>query len=155
MQAVPLLLALPLFLWSAWTDYRFMRIRNVVVLAALAVFVLTVPFIGVQEALYRGLAALLVFAVAFSMFAVRALGGGDVKLGSAMLLFVPSGTYTLFAYAFSLALLVTIVGFTAARRMLVQGRSGAVSMRAKGMVPMGVAFALAGTFHLCVLAALG
>ncbi|TNC59035.1 prepilin peptidase [Rubellimicrobium roseum] len=152
MQLLPLLLAAPLLVWIAWTDFRFMRIRNSAVLAAIGIFILTVPLIGLEEAMQRLLAAALIFGVAFGLFAARMMGGGDVKMGAALTLFIPSGTYALFATVFSAAILAGIALILTLRSVPILRRTGPVSLRARGTFPMGLAFALAGLAHLGVLA---
>ena len=154
MELLPLLLATPLLLWCAWTDFRFMRIRNSAVLVAVAIFVLTVPAVGWGEAGLRLVAAGLVFAVGFALFAARLMGGGDVKMGSALVLFVPTGTYTLFALLFSLAMMLGIGAMLALRAIPALRRAGPVSLRAQGTFPMGIAFGLCGLMHLGALALL-
>jgi prepilin peptidase CpaA len=154
MALLPLAVATPILLWIAWTDFWYMRIRNGAVLAAVAVFALTVPAIGLTEAGLRVLAAAAVFTVGFGLFAARLVGGGDLKMGSALLLFIPSQTYTLFAFVFSAAMLAGMALILAMRKVPAVRKSGAVSMRAAGTFPMGVALALSGVAHLVLLAAL-
>lgn len=154
MELLPLALAAPILLWIAWTDFRVMRIRNSAVLAALAVFVITMPAIGPAEAGLRLLAAAAVFVAGFSMFAAGMLGGGDVKMGSALMLFIPTGTYTLFAFLFSAAMLLGIAAMLTLRAVPVLRRAGPVSLRARGTFPMGIALGLSGVMHLGVLASL-
>ena len=154
MALLPLALAAPILVWIAWTDFRSMRIRNSAVLAALAVFVLTVPAIGLGEAGFRLLAGTGVFVAGFAMFAARMVGGGDVKMGAALMLFVPTGTYALFALLFSAATLLGIVLVVALRSVPSLRRAGPVSLRAKGTFPMGIALGLSGVAHLGILAAL-
>ena len=151
MALVPLALALPLLLWIAWTDFRYMRIRNTAVMAAVALFVVTLPMTGLAEGAWRLLAALLVFLVAFGMFAARMLGGGDVKMGAALMLFVPSGTYSLFAMMFSLAMMLGIAVILSLRAVPALRRSGPVSLRATGTFPLGIAFGGAALLHLVAL----
>lgn len=153
MELLPLLLVLPILLWIAWTDFWSLRIRNVAVIAAGAVFLLTAPLIGWPEAGLRLLVAGLVFGVGVALFAARLLGGGDVKMGAALLLFIPTGTYTLFAFLFSAALILAIAVVVVLRQVPGLRRAGPVSLRAKGTVPMGLAFGLSGLLHLGVLAA--
>ena len=153
-ELLPLALALPILLWIGWTDFRHMRIRNRAVLLTVAVFVATVPFIGLPEAGWRLLAASIVFLVGLALFAARMLGGGDVKMAAAILLLVPSGTYLLFAQLFSVALLIAILVIVGLRAIPTLRRSGPVSLRARGTMPMGVAFALVGVLHLGALASL-
>lgn len=152
MELVPLALATPLLLWIAWTDFRYMRIRNSAVMVAVALFVLTLPLIGWAEGGWRLLAAGIVFLAAFTMFALRMLGGGDVKMGAALMLFVPSGTYTLFGMMFSMAMMVGIALILSLRAVPALRRSGPVSLRAAGTFPMGLALGGAGILHLAALA---
>lgn len=153
MELLPLALASPILLWIAWTDFQIMRIRNSAVIAALAVFLLTVPAIGWNEAVLRLMAAAAVFAVGFCMFAARMMGGGDVKMGAALVLFVPAGTYVQFAFVFSGTMLFGIAGILALRSVPVLRRAGPVSLRAQGTFPMGIALGLSGVLHLIALAA--
>lgn len=152
MELLPLALAVPILVWIAWTDFRIMRIRNSAVLLAVAVFVLTAPFLGLQEAGLRLLAGAAVFAVGLALFALRMVGGGDVKMAGALMLLVPSGTYALFGTVFSLALMVAILAVVSLRAIPALRRSGPVSLRARGTFPMGLAFGLGGVMHLCALA---
>jgi prepilin peptidase CpaA len=154
MDLLPLALATPILLWIAWTDFSRMRIRNSAVLAALAVFVATTPAIGLGEASLRLLAATAVFVTGFAMFSARLVGGGDVKMGAALLLFVPTGTYSLFAFIFAGAMLLGIVAIESLRSIPALRRAGPVSLRARGTFPMGVALGLSGVAHLWALAML-
>lgn len=154
MELLPLAVATPILLWIAWTDFQHMRIRNSAVMVAVALFVLTVPAIGWSEAGFRLLAASVVFVAGFALFAVHMMGGGDVKMGSALLLFVPTGTYTLFAFLFSAAMLLGIAVMLTLRAVPALRRAGPVSLRARGTFPMGIAMGISGVAHLAVLAAL-
>ncbi|WP_176559464.1 prepilin peptidase [Rubellimicrobium roseum] len=150
---VPLLLALPILLWIAWTDVMALRIRNSAVAAAVALFVVTLPLVGWPEAGWRLLAAAVVFLTGFALFAARLMGGGDVKMGAALMLFVPSGTHSQFALLFSAAMLMGILALEMLRRLPALRRAGPVSLRARGTFPMGLAFALGAVLHVLMLAA--
>ena len=152
MELLPLALAVPILVWITWTDFRLMRIRNSAVLLTVAVFVLTAPLLGLQETGLRLLAGAVVFAVGVALFAARVVGGGDVKMAGALMLLVPSGTYVLFGYVFSVALLLAILAIVSLRAVPTLRRSGPVSLRARGTVPMGLAFGLGGVMHLGALA---
>lgn len=151
MELLPLAVAVPILLWIAWTDFSIMRIRNSAVLLAVAVFVATAPLLGLQEAGQRLLAGAVVFAAGFALFALRMVGGGDVKMAGALMLLVPSGTYLLFGTVFSAAMLLAILTIVALRSVPALRRSGPVSLRARGTFPMGVAFGLGGVMHLFAL----
>ena len=74
---LPLLVVCPVLLACAWTDVRLMRIPNALVIAALAVFVVMIPAIGLETALWRLLSGAVTFAFCFGLFAARLIGGGD------------------------------------------------------------------------------
>lgn len=154
MELLPLALSVPILVWIAWTDFRLMRIRNGAVLLTVAVFALTMPLLGWPEAGWRLLAAAAVFGVGLALFALRAVGGGDVKMAAALMLLVPTGTYTLFGYVFALAILIALLAILGLRAIPSLRRSGPVSLRARGTFPMGLAFGLGGVMHLGLLAAL-
>lgn len=92
-----------LLIYAAVNDYRHYVIANKTVLAVLGLFL---PFIASQFALpaearliaapgahliQGGLCAILVFAGAAALFAVRAMGGGDVKLLAVITLWAGPG----------------------------------------------------------------
>lgn len=152
MQALPLLLAVPILVWLAWTDLRWLRIRNHAVLAMVAIWLVTAPLIGWTEAGWRLLAGLLVLSACVAGFALRVVGGGDAKAVPALMLLIPTGTYAAFALRFSLAMLVGLAVVVALRAVPALRRSGAVSLRARGTFPMGLAIAGAGLLHLAAFA---
>jgi prepilin peptidase CpaA len=151
MSALPSLMIAPVLVWIAWTDFRLMRISNAAVLAAVAIFALTIPLIGWSEAGLRLVVALAVFAAGFALFALRVVRGGDVKMAAALMLFVPFGTYAQFALLFALALLVGIAVIQTLRLTPMTRTLRAVSSRASGDVPVGLAIALSGLLHFGVL----
>lgn len=150
MQFVPLILATPLLIWIAWTDFRIMRIRNSAVMAAAALFLATAPLLGWPEAAFRLLAAALVFGVSLGLFAARLIGGGDVKMATALVALVPTDSYPDFSLSFSLAILIGILAMAALRSVPALRRRAPVSLRARGTFPMGVAFALSSLLLLVI-----
>lgn len=131
------LLAL-LLLAAAWTDIRSRTIPNWL---NAAVALLAVPFwwssgldfwsIGLQIGV-----ATLVFAAFALLFALGAMGGGDVKLVAALALWLPWPAVLALLVLMSLAGGV-ITGFMVARRRLARGTD-------KLEIPYGVAIACGG-----------
>lgn len=146
MSALPSLMIAPVLVWIAWTDLRLMRISNAAVLAAMTIFVLTVPLIGWSEAALRLVVALAVFAAGFALFAWRFVRGGDVKMAAALMLFVPFGTYAQFALLFLVALAVGIAALQILRLAPMTRTLRAISSRTAGDFPVGLAIALSGAF---------
>lgn len=154
MELLPLILLAPLLAYMAYCDMRFMRIPNSLVLAMLLIFVLTAPLLPMDSILARLAAASVVFVIGFATFAVRLFGGGDVKALSALILFLPPHTWLEFCYVFSIAMLVGMAFIVTLRAAPRAQTSSWVSMRARGMFPMGVSIALAGLMHPFLVAQL-
>ena len=154
MDLLPLTLALPILAYVAASDLRRMRIPNRASWAMLLLYAFSLPLIGLPAAGAQLLAAVTVFALGLALFMLRILAGGDVKFLAALMLVIPAGTWTVFAFVFSVAMLVAILGVTGLRQVPVMRGIGWVSMRSRGTLPMGVAMALAGAGHLALLARL-
>ncbi len=148
---LPLILFVPVMIFVMISDLRWMRIPNWTALAGVAVFLAALPWLGWDEAIARAIAATIVFAIGFVLFAVRILAGGDVKFLSALVLMLPSASLSLFGFVFSFAMLASIGCLTAARATEPAGHSRWVGMRARQHMPMGVAMGLAGLLHLAIL----
>ncbi|EKX57840.1 prepilin peptidase [Cereibacter sphaeroides] len=87
--AVFLPLVLPIALWVAWSDMKFMKIPNKAVLALAAVFLVAGPVVlPLDDWLWRWLHLLVVLAVGFLMNMGRLIGAGDAKFAAAMAPFV-------------------------------------------------------------------
>lgn len=84
--------ALPLALWVAWSDLRFMRISNRVVLGMGCVFLIfgliALPF---EVWLWRLLQIVIVLAVGFVANNLGLIGGGDAKYAAAIAPFFAPG----------------------------------------------------------------
>lgn len=147
MALIPLLLLSPILVAVAYNDLRYMRIPNTLVGIAIALFLLTTPLIGWHEAGYRLIAGLLVFGIGWITFALRWFGGGDVKMLAALVLFVPSQTYSVFAWNFSMSMLVGISLILLLRRMPGNANLGCLGISSVGKFPMGISIAGAGLIH--------
>jgi prepilin peptidase CpaA len=155
MELLPLILLSPVLAAVAYFDLRYMRIPNALVFIAIAVFVFTSPILGWPEAGIRLLAAAGVLVIGFTLFAMNLFGGGDAKMMAALMLFVPSGSYTIFGYGFSAAMLAGIGLVLMLRCVPVLTRSSWVSLRQKGTFPMGISIAMTGLMHPLAVASLG
>ncbi|MEL6425927.1 MAG: prepilin peptidase [Pseudomonadota bacterium] len=83
-----ILVVLPCFI-AAYTDLKEMKIPNILSIVMVLGFVVTAPFLlTLDEIGWRVLYAGIAFAIGFALNAVGKMGGGDVKFGSASLLYV-------------------------------------------------------------------
>ncbi len=144
---LPLFLLSPVLAAVAYFDLRYMRIPNKLVLIAVCLFLVVTPFFSWSEIAVRGAVAFSVLAIGFGLFAMGLFGGGDAKMMAALMLFIPSQTYTLFAYGFSVAMMAGIGLILLLRCVPVLTDSSWVSMQQKGTFPMGISIALAGLLH--------
>jgi len=84
-----LAVATPFALWSAWSDLKFMKIPNILVLLMTGSFIISgailLPF---DVFLWRLLGGFIVLVVGFTLFSLGGIGGGDAKFAAAMALFV-------------------------------------------------------------------
>lgn len=124
-----------------------MRIPNVLVYIALALFVVTAALLPWTEIGWRvGIACAVLF-VGFILFALRLFGGGDIKMLSALMLFIPSQTLSLYGVIFSASMLLGIAFILTLRRAPFAENSSWVSLGATGKFPMGISIALSGLLH--------
>jgi len=98
--------ALPVCIWAAWSDLKFMKIPNKAVIALVAVF-LVIGLIAMPIADYpwRFLHVLVVLAAGFALNMIGAVGAGDAKFAAAMAAFVPLADLRLVLVLFSAVLL--------------------------------------------------
>ena len=141
---VPLILLGPILAWVAVSDLRRMRIPNAASLAALALFAACLPFAGTADIAARTAAAGVVFALGFALFAANLVGGGDVKILSVLVLFVPPPFWTLFANLSAASLLLGLVAVVAMQAIPNGARSSWAVRRNRGSFPMGLSIALSG-----------
>ncbi len=136
---------------GAASDLRELRIPNLLSIAAVVLFIGCAPFVAFDEILLRLLSVAAVFAVGFMLFALRILGGGDVKLLSALMLFIPTSSLMAFGYVFSASMLVGIVLIAALRKRPVRMAEDWASVQQPNTLPMGISIAFAGLTHLSLL----
>lgn len=150
----PMFLLLPILAAVAWCDLRMLRIPNLLPLAMVLVFCAAVVAAPPSDLLARLVVAGLVFGFGFLGFALRMVGGGDVKALSALMLFVPAGSVVLFANLFALSLILGVVTVLSLRRLPLAAAQGWKSLTGPVRFPMGISIAMAGIAHPLLLSAL-
>ncbi len=141
---IPLLLSAPLLILAAYYDLRFLRIPDLISVALITIFVFSALFYTPDDLMTRLLAAAVVFGIGFLAFSLRLVGGGDVKLLSALMLFIPTNGIILFANLFSVSLLIGVASIIALRRKRCASCAGWKSLSKPKAFPMGISIALAG-----------
>lgn len=151
MDILPLALLLPILLIAAVSDLRHLRISNNLSLIALGLFALCAPFLAFDEVLLRFLIAGVVFGIGFLMFALRIVAGGDVKLLSVLMLFIPSDSLLLFGYVFSASMLLGITIIICLRKKSPRLLGHWASVQQANALPMGISIAMAGVSQFLLL----
>ncbi len=144
MDYVPLFLLAPLLITVAYFDLRFLRIPNVISLVAIALFLVTLPFFPPSHLAMRLGAAALVFAFGFTAFAFGMIGGGDVKILSVLMLFIPPVHMAIFANVFAVSMLAGILVVLSLRHFPATSLWGWKSLAATRKFPMGLSIAITG-----------
>ncbi len=135
----PLLVAVILY------DLRFMRIPNVLVKLVLIVAVVSlIPALEVPELIWRTVAAAVVFAVTLTLFALRLMGGGDVKLLAVLTLFIPTGALAHFALIFSVGIFAGVAILKALRVGLRHRETNWRSLQDHTRFPLGLSIGMSG-----------
>ncbi len=102
--------ALPVALWIAWSDLKFMKITNRAVLILVAIFLvfglIALPF---ETWLWRLGQLAVVLLVGFIANALRLIGGGDAKYAAAIAPFVAPGDARAVLILFAVMLLAAFV----------------------------------------------
>jgi prepilin peptidase CpaA len=137
---------------AALCDARWRIIPNALPLALAAGGVAAALVAGWPAGLWSALAALAVFAGGAALFALRARGGGDVKLAAALTLWLPADHVPAFLLLTSLAGGALALGVAAWRVAvdLAQGAGPRAAWRAalSAPAPYGVAIAAGGAATL-------
>lgn len=145
---------IPIGLWVAWSDMKFMKIPNKAVMALFAVWVvvgwLALPF---EQWLWGFALAALVLAVGFVVSALGLVGAGDAKFAAAMAPFFVQGDIRVILALFAACLLGAFVAHRIARAIPAFRRRAADWLSwTHAKFPMGLA--LSGTLIFYFLAAL-
>lgn len=104
-----LVLTVPLAVWIAYSDLKYMKIPNRLVLALVAIFVVSgVILLPFGDYMWRFLGGFIVLAIGFTMFAIGGFGGGDAKYAAAIALFIPFHHAGLAIFITSIAALLAV-----------------------------------------------
>lgn len=145
---------IPVSIWVAWNDMKFMKIPNMAVLALLLIFAV-VGLIAVPLADYpwRWVNFVVVLLIGFILSALRLVGAGDAKFAAAMAPFVAWGDGVTFVYLFSGILLAAFATHRVFRRIpsIKRATSDWRSWSEKDF-PMGLALGASLTFYLLLAA---
>ncbi len=147
MDLIPLVMMAPILVLVAYYDMRFMRIPNGLSILGLLIFALTIPLLDGGEVIARLMTAGIVFAIGLGAFMMRWFGGGDIKILSVLLLFIPSQTLSLYALGFSASMLIGIAFILMLRSAPWPANANWVVIRERGTFPMGISIALSGLVH--------
>ncbi|MEM1389020.1 MAG: prepilin peptidase [Pseudomonadota bacterium] len=145
---------LPICVWVAWNDMKFMKIPNKAVLALTAVFVV-IGLIAVPITDYPIRLAQLgvVLAIGFVLNQLGLVGAGDAKFAAAMAPFIVLQDLGLFFILFALTLLAGFVTHRAFRRSAAwRTRTADWVSWTRSDFPMGLALGPALGFYLLVVA---
>lgn len=138
-------------------DLQHRRLRNSLIVwyAGLCPLALLVSGASVWQWLQHGVVAAVGFLVLLALFAARAMGGGDVKLGTAVLAWTGTGDLMTILLIISitglvLALLGLLFNARCLRRVFARGCSRRIrrALRVQRGVPYGVALAVGGLFAM-------
>lgn len=155
MENAPLAVLFPVLIAVGYCDLRYMRIPNTLSILAVAIFVLSVVVLPPPDLPARLITSGLVFAVGFLGFCFRILGGGDVKILAALLLFVPVSSLLIFANVLSVSLLLGVSLIVGLRRLPTAAESNCKAISTTSGFPMGISIAAAGVLHPLVMTILG
>lgn len=146
--------ALPVAIWVAWSDMKFMRIPNKAVIALAAVYLVIGPLaLPLDVWAWGWLHLAVVLAAGFVMTAAGLVGAGDSKFAAAMAPFVALGDLRLFLAIFAAALLGAFAAHRAMRALpAFRGATPDWASWTHAKFPMGLA--LAGSLILYLLAAI-
>lgn len=149
--------ALPVCLWVAWTDMKYMKIPNRAVLTLTALFaVIGLVALPIDVYLVRWLQLGVVLAIGFVMATAGLVGAGDAKFAAAMAPFIAREDALFFAFLFTATLMAALVTHRVARRIPALRRAFAdwESWERGNDFPMGLALGGALAMYLA-LAGLG
>lgn len=109
--------ALPIAIWVAWNDMKFMKIPNKAVIALFAVFlVVGLVALPLAEIPWRLLHLVVVLAIGFFLNMVGSIGAGDAKFAAAMAPFFALGDAKFAMYLLAAVIFAAVATHRAFRR---------------------------------------
>jgi len=107
---------LPIALWVAWTDLKYMKISNRAVLALLGIYsVLGLVTLPLDQYLWHWSHFAVILVIGFILNFLNMVGAGDAKVAAAMAPFVMREDAVMVAYLLSALILLTYFGHRLAR----------------------------------------
>lgn len=110
--------ALPISIWVAWNDMKFMKIPNMAVLALALVFLviglIALPF---EDYATRWLHLLAVLVIGFALNMIGSIGAGDAKFAAAMAPFVALGDLRLILFLLATVIVAAVMTHRLFRRI--------------------------------------
>ncbi len=102
--------AIPICIWVAWSDLKYMKIPNMAVLALALVF-LVIGLLAVPLAEYpwRWVNLIVVLIIGFALNMAGMIGAGDAKFAAAMAPFIPMGDMRLVFVLFAAVLVAAFI----------------------------------------------
>ena len=101
---------LPIALWIAFSDLKYMKITNRAVLCLIAVFFVAGAIaLPLDTYLWRWLHFVVILVIGFGANALRLIGGGDAKYAAAMAPFVAFGDFRLVLILFVAMLIAALI----------------------------------------------
>lgn len=141
----PLLMAVILF------DLRSLKLPNLLSIMMAALFVVAVSWsLPLPEVAWRFAAAFIVLIIGMGLNAAGLLGGGDVKVLSALTLFIPTQGWLSFVFVLCIATIVGIAGLLIVRKLLRGRKVTWLGLVQSGRYPMGLSIGLAGLYQLVI-----
>jgi len=131
----------PLMLLTAYFDLRQLRIPNwLTALTAAAFLPVGLAFLPLPEIGWRYLTGAAFLAAGFLIHMIGKMGGGDIKMLSALAVWIPRGDAMTVLMIFAGTLIVGLIGILAARK-LAPVYAPWLSLQAGARYPMGVSMA--------------
>ena len=143
-------LVLPICIWVAWSDMKFMKIPNYAVYSLAAVFVvLGLVALPLAEIPWRLLQLVVVLAIGFALNMIGAVGAGDAKFAAVMAPFIALGDSRFMLYLFAGVLLAAVVTHRVFKRVAaVRNLTPEWKSWSTKKFPMGLALGAALGFYL-------
>lgn len=141
-------LTLPICIWAAWSDLKFLKIPNILSVVLALLFIILGPFVlPFDDYVGRIIVGLIALAVGFLIHFTGLVGGGDLKLIAAMLPFIAREDLVAFAFVVSI---MTLAGVAAHRTIgkLGYAPEGWKSWEGHRKYPFGYSLAGAFIFYL-------
>lgn len=145
-----LAVSLPVCVWVAWNDMKFMKIPNRAVLALGALFLITgLIALPLPEYGWRLVSLAVVLVIGFVLNLAGLIGAGDAKFAAVMAPFIPWADARLFLVLFAAVLLAAFLTHRAFRALpAMRGMAGDWASWTRKEFPMGLALGSALAIYL-------